>query len=514
MSARPLVPKPAPDMPAAVAGEPVEIELKFQVPAAARERVRRAVATGSATVTRLQAVYVDTADDRLAAAAMALRLRKEGRTWVQTLKGRGDGLMQRLEHELRLPPQRGLPEVDTARHDGTAAGARLHALLADGAQLQAVYRTDIRRTHRRVRSGGAVVEIAFDEGKIVAGTHTLPVCEIEFELLSGPPQALLALAARWVQRHGLWLDVRSKSERGHRLARGLAPPPAMRATPLALDARATPQAAFGAMVQATLAQWLPNAAEVADGSAEAEHLHQLRVALRRLRSALRLFSGWSAEPEAALALEARLREPFARLGASRDRDALQAGLLPALLAAGGPPLSLPPAAPEDPSAIVREPALTLAALESLRLALPAAAPVHPPAPEATDGLPAAARALMKKAFRRAMAEAAAFETLDVPAQHRIRKRLKRLRYGAEFVQALLPGRDSRNTLKRLREALDALGEYNDVLVAEQQFSTLLDSEPKAWFAMGWLAARRAVLLRSAALALRWLARAPGFGRRA
>jgi len=497
----------------AAASEPVEIELKFQVPAAARQRLRRAVATGSATVTRLQAVYVDTADDRLAAAEMALRLRKEGRSWVQTLKGRGDGLMQRLEHELRLPPQRGLPEVDTARHAGTAAGARLETLLADAAPLSPVYRTDIRRTHRRVRSGGAVVEIALDEGKILAGTRTLPVCEIEFELISGPPQALLALAARWVERHGLWLDVRSKSERGHRMARGLPAPPAVRAAPLALDAKATPAAAFGAIVQATLAQWLPNAAELADGEAGVEHLHQLRVALRRLRSALRLFGGWSAEPAAALALEASLREPFARLGATRDIDALEAGLLPALRTAGGPPLCLPVAAQEDPSSIVREPALTLAALEALRLALPGPASMLPPV-DAGRGLRAAARALLKKAFRRAMRDAADFERVDVAAQHRLRKRLKRLRYGAEFVQTLLPGRGSRSTLKLLRRALDALGEYNDVLVAEQHFNAMLDTEPEAWFALGWLAARRAVLLHTAARALRKLAGAPGFDRRA
>jgi triphosphatase len=471
------------------------------VPAAARERLRRAVATGSAVVTRLQAVYVDTADDRLAAAAMALRLRKEGRSWVQTLKGRGDGMMQRLEHELRLPPQRGLPVVDTARHAGTAAGARLDALLADGAPLTPVY-----------RSGGAVVEIAFDEGRIVAGALALPVCEIEFELISGPPQALLALAARWVERHGLWLDVRSKSERGHRLARGLGAPPAVRATPLALDAHLTPAAAFSAMLQGALAQWLPNAAEVADGGAEAEHLHQLRVALRRLRSALRLFAGWSAEPMAALALEARLREPFARLGATRDLDALEAGLLPALRAAGGPQLSLPVAAIEDPSAIVREPALTLAALEALRLSLPGQAAALS-AVETGPGLQTAARVLMKKSFRRAMSDAGAFETVEVALQHRIRKRLKRLRYGAEFVQPLLPGRDSRRTLALLRKALDRLGDYNDVLVAEHHFTAMLDTDPRAWFALGWLAARRTVLMRAAARALRKLAGAPGFGRR-
>ncbi len=79
-----------------------EIELKLAVPPAARAAVRAAVATASAQRVRLRAAYADTADQRLAAAGFALRLRQEGRRWVQTLKGRGDGLLARL----RLGPQR------------------------------------------------------------------------------------------------------------------------------------------------------------------------------------------------------------------------------------------------------------------------------------------------------------------------------------------------------------------------------------------------------------------------
>ncbi|MCA3861299.1 MAG: CYTH domain-containing protein, partial [Burkholderia sp.] len=57
----------------------METELKFRIPAAALAGVRRAVATASAQRTPLAAVYFDTADRRLAAAGLALRLRREGR---------------------------------------------------------------------------------------------------------------------------------------------------------------------------------------------------------------------------------------------------------------------------------------------------------------------------------------------------------------------------------------------------------------------------------------------------
>ena len=55
-------------------------------------------------------------------------MRKEGRRWVQTLKGAGDGIWQRLEHEVPLRVAAGVvPLADPALHDGTPAGEALRA---------------------------------------------------------------------------------------------------------------------------------------------------------------------------------------------------------------------------------------------------------------------------------------------------------------------------------------------------------------------------------------------------
>ncbi len=487
--------------------DPVEIELKFQVPAASRAALRRALATATARTVRLQAMYVDTADQRLAAAGLALRLRKEGRRWVQTLKGRGDGLMQRLEHEVALPPQRGVPALDPARHAGTAVGATLLRLLADGTPLQERYRTDIKRLLRRVRSGGATVEIALDAGRIAAGAQSLPVCEVEFELIAGPPTALLALAERWAVRHGLWLDVRTKAERGHRLAQGRERVPATPATAAAWPAAATPAVAFAAIVRAALQQLLPNAAEIACGDDTPAALHQLRVALRRLRTALRLFAPWCPDPEAARALEQRWREPFRRLGEARDADVL-AGWLPVALAAAGAP-ALPRPGPRtasaDPGQVVRDPAFGALVLQTLLLAvaMPQDAP-HAPLDEA-------ARSVLKPAWRRLLADARTFADAAPEAQHRTRRRLKRLRYAAEFLLPLLPRKRAGAALADMRATLDVLGAYNDVLVAEGRLREDPDAAaPGAWFALGWLAATRVVMRRRAARRLRGLLRTPRF----
>ncbi|WP_162910182.1 CYTH domain-containing protein, partial [Azohydromonas sediminis] len=320
----------------------VEVELKLQVPPAQRDAVRRAVATASARTTRLQARYFDTPDRRLAAAGIALRLRREDGHWVQTLKARGDGVMARPEHNAVLPRTRGEPVLDVARHDGTAAADALRATGVDPAALQPLFATDVRRTHRRVRHGGAVVELAYDDGVLLAGERREPVAELELELVSGAPAALFALAARWIGRHGLWLDVRTKAERGDLLARGERASPAVHATAPALRAGDTPAEALRAMVRSCLDQILPNASVVAAGRHDAEHVHQLRVGLRRLRTALREFGDAAAEVDPAW--EPALAAVFARLGAARDRDALAATLLPALAAAGAPVVALPPVA--------------------------------------------------------------------------------------------------------------------------------------------------------------------------
>lgn len=480
-----------------------ETELKFQVPAERLAGVRRAVATGTAQRTRLQAMYAETADHRLARAGLALRLRKQGRVWVQTLKGRGDGLLQRLEHEVALPAQRGTPQLDPARHAGTPAGDALAAALSDGAALQTLYRTDIQRTHRVLRRGGARVELALDEGWIIAGRQRIAVCELELELLDGPPRELLALAEAWVQRHGLWLDVRTKSERGFRLATGLQQVPAVKAGTATLNPQGTPREAFAAMLQATLQHAWPNAAELAGGSGTPEHLHQLRVALRRLRTVLRVFADWAEDPEATSALEAAWAQTFAQLGTARDDDALAALLLPALAAAGGPPLTLPrQAAAQDPAALLRAPAITVQWLRTLQMSLPSFA-------LGQQGLREAARRTLRRLARKALSEADAFADAPVELQHRLRKRLKRLRYAAEFVLPLVPAKAAARGLNRLRQVLDEMGHYNDVLVAQERLQQMDASDPGVAFALGWLASQRALRLARCAQALKELTHRPG-----
>lgn len=488
-----------------------EIELKFQVPAAQRVAVRRAVATASASTIRLQALYVDTPDRRLAAAGLALRLRKEGACWVQTLKGPGDGLMHRLEHEVVLPRSRTVPTIDLALHAGSALGSLLARALGDsGSMLGVVFSTDIRRTQRSIRLvGGTVVELAFDEGEIRAGDARLAVCELAFELNRGTPSAVPALASRWVARHGLWLDVRSKAERGERLARGLSTSAAAKFSPPALHPAMSGDQALRAMLGAALNQVLANASELAGNGGSVEHLHQCRVGLRRLRCVLRDFAALAGEPVPADFADwsERLAQLFDRLGSARDQDAMCETLLPALQAAGAPHFEFLPesAGSEEPGAMLREAGCNRLWLDML-VWLNA-----PPLQEGVASAPplvATARATLRRLQRQVATRGARFASLDEVAQHRVRKRLKRLRYGLDACAALFARKAMQRRLAVLSPAQDALGNYNNLLVARALFESRLAGHPQAWFALGWLAAQREGAVRACVKSLARVARLP------
>jgi CHAD domain-containing protein len=240
-----------------------------------------------------------------------------------------------------------------------------------------------------------------------------------------------------------------------------------------LTASMSSDAALRAIVACCLAQILPNAADVAAGVGGAEHLHQLRVGLRRLRSALRVFGDGSKDTDAAWLPQAAAI--FSQLGATRDRDMITETVLPELRRAGSPLVELP---------------------------------AQGDAPDAADAL----RGVDFNLFM-LQADAQAFDTADDLQRHRARKRLKRLRYSIEFLASLHSASSVKVWLESIRAAQDRLGRYNDLAVAEQAFRAHADVDPRAWFCVGWLAARREQLVPETAAALQQLAQPPKLRRK-
>ena len=522
----------------------MEIEFKFQIPADRLKAVEAALRRGTVVRTRLQARYFDTADQALAAAGIVLRLRKEGRRWVQTVKATGDNALHRLEHNVDLGTAGASPSVDPQRHQATPVGDRLAKVLAASeAPLVERQSTDIVRLTRDVRvtgPGGAVVEMALDVGKVVAFAGTpeqseSPVCELELELKRGDVQGLVSLARRWSQQHGLWFSTVSKAERGARLLAKVEVVPAVKAeTPRFPEGKDKPdgRAIQQAVVASCLAQMLPNASEIAAGSTDEEQIHQLRIGIRRLRTALRELAGLDANSGLfdATGWEPPLVEAFRALGELRDREQVVKLAQPQLREAGAPefdPLAGGDAAADAPSSgeVVRAPAFQ-SALVSL-IGFTAAAPEPEAAPKATDETPSApaamslddARRFLRKRLqhlhKQAVRDGKRFESLDTESQHRVRKRLKRLRYLAEFAASLFDADEKSSSaaeryLKHLRPAQDALGEFNDEAVALALYREAAARDGRAWFAVGWFSARHGVHAKACRKALGGIDDAPRF----
>src|SRR5690606_27389059 len=162
--------------------------------------------------------YYDTASRDLAAARVALRVRRDGDQFIQTLKSSGQsvaGLSERSEWDWPVSAA----SLDLTLLDDSCWPASLAPL--DHLHLLPVFTTDFQRTKallRWERDGETVeVEAALDQGKVVADGREEPICELELELRSGPAAAVLELAIALAQDVALMPCDISKAERGYRL---------------------------------------------------------------------------------------------------------------------------------------------------------------------------------------------------------------------------------------------------------------------------------------------------------
>ncbi len=488
-----------------------EFELKLEVPTVQWKALEAAVRRGKVVQQRLQARYYDTPDQALAARGVVVRLRKEGRHWVQTAKAPGSRPLERLEHNVTLGG-RGMPLLDLARHDDAPVGDCLRQALKlthneAFPDLALVHETDILRLTRRVRTDGALVALALDRGRVKAGGQTAPIRELEIEFKQGPPASAVALAQTWCLKHKLWLSSVSKSAKGQRLALGQAYGAAVTAQAPRYSRHASGRDVAAAVAAACLEQVLGNASEVAGGCPGEEHIHQLRVGLRRLRTALReldaLAGGWDGQ---AGEWEPALTTVFRALGQHRDHDYLLGKLQRQIEAEGGPRVdwqgalgTLP-----HPAGSVRLPVFQQSLLGLIGF-------VHAVSAE-TDSAPersSAKKALRKRLARlhkRVVKDGKHFSALPQPEQHGMRKRLKRLRYLAEFAQPLFSDRKAQAYLKALKPLQDALGLYHDEVAALQVWQKLSGQDRRALFGAGWLSARREGHAQSCAQACETFAR--------
>lgn len=478
-----------------------EFELKFGVPDDVFGELRAKLRDLQARSTQLRAIYFDTGSRELASAGLSLRLRREGAHWVQTLKAPAGRSFLRIEDEVGVGAK---PEgVDPARH-GEEAVAVLRKVLGlrkhdAWPALQPVFEVRTRRLAIEVREGATRVEIVLDEGDVRSGARKLPVREVEVELLQGHAGDALKVARMWRSRWGLWLHTSGKATRGAQLVSGDAFAPPKSADALRFGRKPRAGEFTAAVLANCLQQVIANAGELAHGSPADEHVHQLRVGLRRLRTALRelpMLSGERTNHEAPLV------KVFRELGTQRDQGYVLRRLQPAIEAAGGIALHPPPGirSAASPAIPVREDAfqdalLCLAGREHALRTLPG------------GRVKAMLRSRLARLHGRVAGSANTFTKLSPADQHGVRKRLKRLRYVAEFAAPLFPRAAVKRYLRGLKPAQERLGDLNDHSMALAIYREAARKDPTAQFGVDWLEAQRAADVKDARKALRKLAAA-------
>lgn len=445
---------------------PREVELKLAVPASsAGTLVDHLSLQPSNPGHRRHEVttYFDTPDQALAHRGMSLRIRHSDGHRVQTLKA---------DRKPGVAADRGEWEWPAEQDEPNLALLEQVPIVGDlpfGLDLEPVFSTDIDRMTRVLElDGGTIAECAFDEGFITAGKAREPVRELELELRSGDAGALYRLALELHAAAPLTIESESKAARGYRLRSG-ARPEACMAEDVELDPATSAAQALQQILSVELGHLLAN--QPAGLAGDAEGVHQMRVAIRRLRAALTLFQP-HLDLHAASLFQAELRRVGRVFGEARDWDVFCLQILPEALeashAAGWHDLLLHPALAAREAAHqgfaqeVRAPVFTalvlgLAAWSEQRNLLGDAKLDRP----LQDLCPRLLDRLAHKVERRGRH----IERRSDTERHALRKSLKKLRYGIDYVRAVYPPEPVKSYLRNCKKLQQTLGDINDAVTA-------------------------------------------------
>ena len=245
-----------------------------------------------------------------------------------------------------------------------------------------------------------------------------------------------------------------------------------KASTLVLDESLTVEQAFIVVVSNCLDQLQSNQRGAVEQS-DPEFIHQMRVAIRRMRSALSLFSAavsrTSWEPWAA-----ELRWLASELGPAREWDVLEVELLPPLVAQlqeRRPLVYLPNRVKRECRKARREARLAIASprygqlaltIERWLNALAWRAQVSPEQVALLDApVKPMAEMLLDRRHAQLRRQGRHLVHLSDEKRHRVRVSAKKLRYATEFFMTLYPRKTASAYLDALASLQDVLGSLND-----------------------------------------------------
>jgi inorganic triphosphatase YgiF len=473
-----------------------EVELKLRIAPADIPRVLdhplfKETAQGEFQSELLVSVYYDTPQLDLKRQGITLRLRQQGARWIQTVKAAGKvaaGLHERVEEEW---------ETEENQLNFAALGdSQVRDVFADeqirGA-LRPLFITQVTRTSTRLAfANGDRIEVAVDEGEIRVGEQTLPLCEVELEQKAGHASRVFEVALSIQNTIPLAVENVSKAARGYRLATQAVLTPSKAKAPPLKESLSTSEA-FGSIMHGCLAHLQENEEGVLQGK-DPEFVHQMRVALRRMRSALSLFKDLVSQ-EHTTTLREELRWLTGELDAARNWDVFYEQTLPPILAAFPDEADLQSLATQ--SADLRrvqnqraQEAVKAPRYHHLLLQLGAwlyTQPWHMGAGDERTVAPESpivefAAQVLQKRHKKLRQRGHQLTALSPPERHQVRIAAKKLRYATDFFTILFPRKLAYRYSKTLAALQDVLGLLNDAATAmallQELASTVAEGTPR------------------------------------
>ena len=425
----------------------------------------------------LHSVYYDTPDQQLRDCKITLRTRVDGSAIVQTVKmlnGSSDSVSRR-EWEALVPD----PIPNPALVVDPALPQDFRKLTS--ADLQPVFDVDVKRETRRVASGRAKIDVSLDNGALIAGKRREPVHEIVLKLVAGNLKDLFSETRRISDSVDGRLHARSKADLGYALIDG-DPQPWSRPYKLRLTPGLTAGESFRLIILNSFAHLTAND-DCARLNLHVEGVHQCRIALRRLRSAFKIYKPLLDRKRVA-PIEDAVRWLGKILGAARDLDVLETELLnPAIEALGNAdhlaPLLASLSVKKAKAYDQVTQALASARYRCLLIDLYALGHADDLRKNREDGpsldqpISDLASSALSTAHRKLLTRGAGFETLSKSERHDVRIALKRLRYALDFFDSVFDGEHKKKFVKRLTRLQDDLGRMNDVAAAETMLAQLV-----------------------------------------
>jgi triphosphatase len=452
---------------------PRELELKVELNESDVDRLRdeldESTVGGKGAYKKLRTVYFDTPSHDLHAAGLSLRLRRENGHWLQTVKA-DQKVAGDLSNPIELECTVKVEKPDLTKIADKKIRRAVQRVTKGGA-LRPVFETVLQRTTRITAANGSEIEVAIDEGEVRAGAERRELREAELELKSGSAEGLLLVAEKLLKGHQLRIGERSKAERGYQLAvgeKGISAEPQKGRAPHLITRKETCAEAFSAILAATTQQIIANRKMVLETD-DPEGPHQLRVGLRRLRSALRALRPLVDTPSLKV-FDHSARNIGRCVGTLRDADVLISGIHAPMESAASDKngfLELYELLVQDRLAKRDEVRAVLDGTDWTRLQLYLT--IWPHTLEGTDGLGQSivkhARKALRKAWKKASTYGSELDRASPERRHELRKALKRLRYMAEFFTPLFDKSKTAKFVKRLKAIQHVLGYLNDVRMA-------------------------------------------------